>query len=46
MKNSIDYLSDKFNIVGERIHELEYRAEKITDSIYNRKIQLISNNRD
>lgn len=34
MKTSVDYLSDRLTTVGERISELEYSAEKITQNIY------------
>lgn len=32
MKSSVDYVSDIFNTVGERIIELEYRVEKISEN--------------
>lgn len=42
MKNSTHYWNNKFNPVGERIREIEYIAEKITQNIYKGTVQLIS----
>lgn len=36
------YLNNRCNPVGERISEIEYRAEKITQNIYKGTVQLIS----